>query len=561
MKFGVIGLAVFAAVAAVGGASWGSGRSIFDDDWVPPSKSPAADAPRTTPARSGTPAVSTTTSPPFVAGHDAGSGAAAGTTGTTTTTTAMPRKVAVVVARRPVPAASEQAPVRKVLKEVFAEQLRDASVAGRRKLAASLLAYADKSRQVPTDQFVLLAAAVDAAVEGADLAAASAAARDMAAAFDVDPLDIRTEAAIRLGAGGRVVAAKAGADFARLAMGLADELARAEDFAAAARVCSAALSAIGTSDPLLRGQVLQRQRAVAALRDEADRVARDAAKLEASPDDRAANLSVGRYACFVKGEWEAGLAFLAKGSDAALAEVARRDARNPSAAQARYDLAATWHELSKDKALSPAYQQGMRARAAYWYEKAAPELTGLAKQVAAKRLAEIAAASPANVTPVKATGAVTAAGDAGVLVARENGPGVEVGLTELNATGSLTIQFEFRTTHKHNGCLLTKRGTEKDASVTIVVTDKGVIDVLADGDFYKKEIVGRTVVNDGRWHSVRAVKDGTTLRAFVDGAAEGEIQVRPELISASPWVVGRHGGWRGWTLDAQVRNLRIEPGK
>ena len=47
-------------------------------------------------------------------------------------------------------------------------------------------------------------------------------------------------------------------------------------------------------------------------------------KLKTNPDDPQANLALGRYRCFAKGDWEAGLPLLAKSGDAALASLAKK---------------------------------------------------------------------------------------------------------------------------------------------------------------------------------------------------------------------------------------------
>ena len=48
------------------------------------------------------------------------------------------------------------------------------------------------------------------------------------------------------------------------------------------------------------------------------------ADLVANPDDATANLALGKYACFTKGQWEQGFAHLAKGNDSTLAELANK---------------------------------------------------------------------------------------------------------------------------------------------------------------------------------------------------------------------------------------------
>src|SRR5207237_9161055 len=52
-------------------------------------------------------------------------------------------------------------------------------------------------------------------------------------------------------------------------------------------------------------------------------------RVKAGPNDAEANLSVGRYLCFVQGDWDRGLPMLAKGSHAALKALAGKDLTTP----------------------------------------------------------------------------------------------------------------------------------------------------------------------------------------------------------------------------------------
>ena len=55
--------------------------------------------------------------------------------------------------------------------------------------------------------------------------------------------------------------------------------------------------------------------------------------LESTPTDAAANVLIGRFLCFVKGDWESGLARLALGGDESLRATAEKDAAVPGEAR------------------------------------------------------------------------------------------------------------------------------------------------------------------------------------------------------------------------------------
>ena len=88
--------------------------------------------------------------------------------------------------------------------------------------------------------------------------------------------------------------------------------------------------------------------------------------------DAAANLEAGRWFCFEKDNWEQGLPLLAKGSDAALAELARSDLANPQDAGQQIQLAERWLQAAKNEPRLSAAQ--IVARARLWCDRAMPKL-------------------------------------------------------------------------------------------------------------------------------------------------------------------------------------------
>jgi hypothetical protein len=119
--------------------------------------------------------------------------------------------------------------------------------------------------------------------------------------------------------------------------------------------------------------------------------ARKAAEtLTKQPHDADAKLALGRFEGFQKGQWETSLPLLAQGSDAGLRSIAQRDLDHPADASKQVELADGWWALSeKEKGLA---QRNIRAHAAQCYATALPNLTGLAKAKAEKRVKEWQAA-------------------------------------------------------------------------------------------------------------------------------------------------------------------------
>lgn len=123
-------------------------------------------------------------------------------------------------------------------------------------------------------------------------------------------------------------------------------------------------------------------------------------KLKAAPDDRDAHLALGLILCS-KQNWKDGLAHVAKGPDARLADLAKQDLAEPKEAKPRLKLAQAWADAA-DKVLEAKRVCYLRAK--YWVELAEPNLlaedkanaTLLLGQVAAKISALSPTKEPAN---------------------------------------------------------------------------------------------------------------------------------------------------------------------
>jgi formylglycine-generating enzyme required for sulfatase activity len=72
--------------------------------------------------------------------------------------------------------------------------------------------------------------------------------------------------------------------------------------------------------------------------------------LRTSPDDAAAQASVGEYKCFLKGTWSEGLPLIAKSADSVLANMASEElkSRTPEDTAKLLDVADRWWELAKN---------------------------------------------------------------------------------------------------------------------------------------------------------------------------------------------------------------------
>src|SRR4029079_14802973 len=117
---------------------------------------------------------------------------------------------------------------------------------------------------------------------------------------------------------------------AKAYIALADEAIAAEDYDAGERA-SLAGSAVArkAKDIPLIAKLENRAKECADSRSRGEKLKKAKETLLKNPQDPEANLLLGQYLCFQRGEWSSGLGHLAKGGDAALRDAAARDAANP----------------------------------------------------------------------------------------------------------------------------------------------------------------------------------------------------------------------------------------
>jgi hypothetical protein len=141
----------------------------------------------------------------------------------------------------------------------------------------------------------------------------------------------------------------------------------------------------GTRDPAVAQRVRPYDLRLHDARRELTTVIAAANKLKVNPEDAELNLIVGRYICFVQGNWEGGLQLLTHVSDTRLRDLATKDLDGPPSPSAMADLADAWWDWPDSKQTP---QRSSRQRAAHWYEKAISGLSGEKKTQAEKRIAE-----------------------------------------------------------------------------------------------------------------------------------------------------------------------------
>jgi WD40 repeat protein len=285
------------------------------------------------------------------------------------------RKEPPPIARKPaVPDDDALAAADKEVKEVHKAEYAKKRTADMKALAALLLKKGIDTKGRPAARYVLLREARDLAARAGDVLAALRAAEEMANTFDVDVRAMKAEALEAAGHKGASAAVQR--DVAVIALALADDADEADQYEAAERFAKAAQASAATLTGLpLAAAAPARLREATAVRKAYDAVADSVAALAARPDDADANLALGRFHALARGDWDRGLVFLARGSDAKLKALAETDLAVPADADAAANLGDAY--AAEAAAESGSAKGQLACRACYWYGWAAARLSGI----------------------------------------------------------------------------------------------------------------------------------------------------------------------------------------
>lgn len=138
-------------------------------------------------------------------------------------------------------------------------------------------------------------------------------------------------------------------------------------------------------DMALQRELLELRRRAGHLRDVFGDIAEDLATLQKSPQDQAANSSVGRFYCLEKGDWEKGLPLLARGEDEAFRDAARLDLSKPEDVVEQVAIGDAWAKLVEGlRGARP--RELLQLRARYWLLQALEKSDGMAQTAIERRL-------------------------------------------------------------------------------------------------------------------------------------------------------------------------------
>jgi len=287
-----------------------------------------------------------------------------------------------------VPSDAEQQKVVEHLEEVYhLSQIK--APAEKLKRAGELFEMGKKSRQNPSEEYVVLSTAMDLFGEAGDAGLMVQAGDALAADFQVDGLALKESALLKFAekAGG-AERIKALVESSRPVIEQAVAEKRYELALKLATAVNAACQ--GQSGREFRKETFARRQEIQKRCEKWQQVENARAALKSDPDDAEANLLLGRWYCCVEEDWKQGLPHLAKGSDEGLKGAAQQELKAaPADAGEQVKRADAWYDLAVKRTGDE--QAALARRAAYWYQQSAGQLTSsIDRARAEKRLEEIA---------------------------------------------------------------------------------------------------------------------------------------------------------------------------
>ena len=283
-----------------------------------------------------------------------------------------------VKALTPVPDVAALDKSRKSIHDIFKREFADANkTAARIAWSEKLIEQGQQTADDPAGRYVLFDEAALQAVEAPEPNLAFRAIEEMAKTFDINKHAKKAEL-LALTVENTKFASfyKKSAEAGLVAFEDAlqnDDFASASDFLKATQKAAEAGKELG-----LLKKVTTASEELVTRKKSWDQVIDARKALKMSKDEPTANQCNGSYLCFVSGKWSAGLPFLAKGPSGREAELAVLDLKRSKSAQEQLAVADGWKSLADGA--DTLFQPQQQRRAAFWYRRVAPQLTGLTRQ-------------------------------------------------------------------------------------------------------------------------------------------------------------------------------------
>lgn len=292
------------------------------------------------------------------------------------------------VALPPAPDAAVERDTLKKLRELFKDDYSRRLPAERSAFAKTLFKKGVETLDDLPTKYVLLSEACELAVGANDIDTSLKASREISRSFAVDGQALNLSVVSKLAASIRDP--ESARTLARACFPLVSDAVRAETYEPAiSLIAKAGTLAKTAQDANLLARLQDLKKDVDSLKDEFARVK----PMLGKPTDSEA---FGRYLCFVRGTWEAGLPHLSLGARPPLKPVVDKDLLNPKDAATQVELAEAWSEIAR-KEKSPWRRSRIQSRVRFWLENAQGSATGVLRLRIEKLMSELEEPEPGAV--------------------------------------------------------------------------------------------------------------------------------------------------------------------
>jgi hypothetical protein len=286
--------------------------------------------------------------------------------------------------RAPVPGAEAQAKAMALIKEVYKAEYDAANTPSQKELLAKkMLSLAQQAKALP-ERYAILRVARDFSMASGGTTCFQAV-DEMAKSFQIDRLDMKAKVLAQCAGAARTSIQNKAISEAGIAL-VNQALAEGRGDLARQVISSTSSTARKSRDGALVKQTANLANRIDVFMKAYAEMKSAESALNANPADPGANLIVGKYYCFYKGDWAKGLPMLALSSDPVIKSLAEKELRGAAAAKDKIALADGWWALGEKE--SGLVKERTQVYAAGWYELAFPELSVLQKAKVQKRLTE-----------------------------------------------------------------------------------------------------------------------------------------------------------------------------
>lgn len=286
--------------------------------------------------------------------------------------------------RSPVPAPRIAQTSLDRVREIFANEYAAATTAPKKTDLAKRLVGQLPATTDSADRWTLLSESLRLSTEGGDVATALPLIEQIPAEFAVERNASRLEALTRLAQ--KASGAEIG-DVAKAVLSLSSQLDGPNDGELFSKATTLAASlARKSKNQALMNETSRLQQQSREQQKLAKEISQLVSKVRDNPSDSEAHSAAGSALCLKAGRWAEGLPLLVKGSDSALAALAKAELSKPDAPSDIVRLADGWWDWAESQ--KNALKDGAIRHAADLYQTALPDLSGLDKVKVEKRLHE-----------------------------------------------------------------------------------------------------------------------------------------------------------------------------